>query len=364
MSDKHLFQRVTLNQLALKNRVMVAPMTRISASVDGVPGERMQQYYARFARGGFGTIITEGMYIDEFWSQTYAFQAGLVNAKQIAGWRAITDRVHQCGGKIIAQLMHAGAISQGNIYRSDTLAPSAVQPRGEQLDFYHGHGAYALPKEINEAQIQQIIDNFAQTAARAIGEAGFDGIEIHGANGYLLDQFFTDYTNQRRDRWGGDSAARLSLTLAVIAAVRQRVGQDVTVGIRISQGKVNDFDHKWPEGEAGARQVFALLADAGVDYLHLTEYDALQPAFVDSPLSLVQIAREAAPNLAIIANGSLRDANTAAQALAQGADFVSIGKSALANPDWPMRIRNGAELRAFDKNLLAPSADVKECELT
>lgn len=108
MSDKHLFQSGTLNRLALKNRIMVAPMTRISASVDGIPGERMQHYYQRFVRGGFSAIITEGIYIDEAWSQTYAFQAGLVNAKQSAGWRAITERVHQRGGKIIAQLMHAG----------------------------------------------------------------------------------------------------------------------------------------------------------------------------------------------------------------------------------------------------------------
>ncbi|WP_336777015.1 NADH:flavin oxidoreductase [Pantoea sp. USHLN256] len=363
MSDKHLFQSGTLNRLVLKNRIMVAPMTRISASVDGVPGERMRHYYQRFVRGGFGAIITEGMYIDEAWSQTYAFQAGLVNARQSAGWRAITDQVHQRGGKIIAQLMHAGAISQGNIYRSNTLAPSALAPRGEQLSFYHGHGAYPLPDAIDEAQIQQVIDSFAQAAARAIGEAGFDGIEIHAANGYLLDQFFTDYTNQRSDRWGGNIAQRLSLTLAVIAAVRQRVGNDATLGVRISQGKVNDFHHKWREGEAGARQVFALLAEAGVDYLHLTEYDALQPAFADSAYSLVQLARQAAPNLTIVANGSLGDASRAAQALEQGADYVSIGKSALANPDWPMRIRDGAELREFDKNLLAPSADVKNCEL-
>ena len=363
MADKHLFQSGTLNRLALKNRIMVAPMTRISATVDGVPGDRMKHYYTRFARGGFGTIITEGLYIDEAWSQTYAFQAGLVNSRQVAGWRAITDAVHQYGGKIIAQLMHAGAISQGNIYRRDTLAPSAVQPRGEQLGFYHGHGDYALPTEMSEEQIQQAIDSFAETAARAIGVAGFDGIEIHGANGYLLDQFFTDYTNQRHDRWGGDITARLSLTLAVIRAVRQRIGQDVTLGVRISQGKVNDFHHKWREGEAGAKQVFRLLAESGIDYLHLTEYDALQPAFTDNARSLVQLAREVAPSLTIVANGSLSDCHRASQALEQGADFVALGKSALANPDWPMRVRDAAPLQEFDKSLLAPSADVKNCEL-
>lgn len=363
MTDKHLFQRTTLNRLSLKNRLLVAPMTRISASVDGVPGERMQQYYQRFARGGFAAVISEGLYIDEAWSQTYAFQAGLANRKQAIGWRSVTDSVHQHGGKIIAQLMHAGALSQGNIYRPETLAPSAIRPRGEQLSFYHGHGAYRLPEAMSEAQIQQVIDDFAESAARAIGSAGFDGIEIHGANGYLLDQFFTDYTNQRRDSWGGDLLARLGLTLAVIAAVRARIGQDVTLGIRLSQGKVNDFQHKWAGGEASARQVFARLATSGVDYLHLTEYDALQPAFADSPLSLVQIARAAAPGLPVMANGSLGDAETAGMALHQGAEYVAVGKSALANPDLPLRIRQGLPLREFDKNLLAPSADVKNSEL-
>ena len=363
MTDKHLFQSSTLNHLDLTNRLMVAPMTRISASVDGVPGERMQQYYTRFARGGFGAIITEGLYIDEAWSQTYAFQAGLVNRQQIAGWRAITNSVHQHGSKIIAQLMHAGAISQGNIYRRDTLAPSAIPPRGEQLRFYHGHGAYPLPRAMSDAQIEQVIDAFADSAARAIEAAGFDGIEIHAANGYLLDQFFTDYTNQRSDRWGGDIIARLTLTREVIAAVRQRIGANVTLGVRISQGKVNDFTHKWQEGAAGARQVFALLADSGIDYLHLTEHDALQPAFADATESLLQLARQAAPQLPVVINGSLSDAERAGMALYQGADYVALGKSALANPDWPQRVRHGQPLRAFDQNLLAPSADVKNSEL-
>ena len=160
MTEKHLFQSGRLNRLTLKNRIMVAPMTRISASVDGVPGDRMKHYYERFARGGFGTIITEGLYIDEAWSQTYAFQAGLVNSPQVAGWRAITDGVHQHGGKIIAQLMHAGAISQGNIYRSDTLAPSAVQPRGEPRGFYYGPGHYSLPAALTDEQVQQHTDRF------------------------------------------------------------------------------------------------------------------------------------------------------------------------------------------------------------
>ncbi|MEG3131048.1 NADH:flavin oxidoreductase [Pantoea cypripedii] len=364
MSDSTLFKIGTFGKVEVKNRLMVAPMTRISASESGVPGDRMAQYYTRFALGEFGTIITEGIYIDNAWSQTYSFQAGLVTTEQIQGWRKITDDVHVNGGKIFAQLMHAGAISQGNIYRDDTVAPSGIQPKGEQLEFYYGKGKYKFPKALKEDEILEIIRHFAEAAEHAVVEAGFDGIEIHGANGYLLDQFFTDYSNQRTDRWGGDITGRLSLTLAVIAAVRESVGADVPVGVRISQGKVNDFNHKWKEGIEGASRVFALLAESGVDFIHITEHDALKSAFDDSPLSLIQIARNAAPGIKIIANGSLGEGERSALAIEQGADFVALGKSALANPDWPQRVRNGSPLQEFDKDILGPVANVKDSELS
>lgn len=363
MTKHDIFYPGRINKMAAANRLVVAPMTRISASETGVAGERMRQYYARFAQGGFGTIITEGIYIDDAWSQTYSFQSGLINSEQVEGWRAITENLHQLGSRVIAQIQHAGALSQGNIYRTDTVGPSAIRPKGEQLKFYYGEGQYPTPRELTDAEIAQIIQSFADTAVRAVKHAGFDGVEIHGANGYLLDQFFTDYTNQRSDRWGGDIASRLSLTLEVIRAVREAVGPDVVVGVRISQGKVNDFHHKWAEGEAGAAAVFTQLADAGIDYLHLTEFKAWEPAFADSSLSLVELARKFAPQLCIMANGSVDSADKAQKVMTLGADFIAIGKSALANPDWPTRISQHKALRAFDGNLLAPQADVKDSEL-
>lgn len=352
-----------MNKIAVSNRLVVAPMTRISASEDGVPGVRMQQYYERFARGQFGTIITEGIYIDDAWSQTYSYQSGLINHEQVSGWRTINDSLHQFGSKVIAQIQHSGALSQGNIYRKDTAGPSSVRPKGEQLKFYYGNGHYQVPHELTDDEIQNIIRSFAETAVRAVNQAGFDGVEIHGANGYLLDQFFTDYTNLRNDRWGGDIASRLSLTLEVIRAVRQAVGVDVVVGVRISQGKVNDFLHKWKEGEQGAESVFKLLNESGVDYVHITEYEAWQPAFADSSSTLVELARKFAPDLTLIANGSVDTADKAHKVMNLGADFIAIGKSALANPDWPQRILNKQVLRAFDGSILTPQADVKDSEL-
>ena len=139
-----------------------------------------------------------------------------------------------------------------NIYRPDSAGPSAVKPKGQQLEFYYGSGEYRTPRTLSEEQIRDIISSFADSAELAVSDATFDGVEIHAANGYLLDQFLTDYTNQRIDGWGGSPENRLAITLEVIRAVRGKIGAEKTLGVRISQGKVNDFHHKWKEGEDGA----------------------------------------------------------------------------------------------------------------
>lgn len=363
MSSSSLFNEYRIGDMQFKNRLVVAPMTRVTASENGVASPRMKVYYEDFARGGFALTITEGIYIDRTWSQTYAFQAGLVSSEQATAWHAVTDAVHQQGGRIFAQLQHSGALSQGNYHLDGTVGPSAIRPVGKQLPFYRGEGEYRIPRELTEGEIQGIIGSFADAASRAVCEAGFDGVEIHGANGYLLDQFFTDYTNHRTDKWGGNIADRLGLSLAVITAVRERVGKDIPVGIRISQGKVNDFYHKWANGEEDARIVFTLLAESGVDFIHLTEYEAWQPAFDGNPLSLVAIARKYAPELTIIANGSLHNVNRAEDVMQAGADFIALGRGALANHDWPERVRNGLDTREFDSAILGPIADIKDSEI-
>jgi len=362
MPHTSLFDTASIGNVIFKNRIMFAPMTRISASESGVPGEKMLNYYTRFARGGFGALITEGIYIDTAWSQTYAFQPGIVNDEQISGWKQIVRHSHNAGARIIAQLIHAGALSQHNIYRPGTAAPSAIKPKGQQLEFYHGSGEYGIPEALGEQQIQAIITSFADSAGRAVSKAGFDGVEIHAANGYLLDQFLTDYTNARSDEWGGTLENRLAITLSVIRAVRKEIGTDSVLGVRISQGKVNDFHHKWKEGESGARTIFTLLAAAGVDYIHITEYKSWLPAFEDGQRSLFEIAREAAPDTVIIANGGLDDGKLAEQLLGMGADFVAIGKAALANPDWPHKVESNLPLESLPEDILSPVADIKEKE--
>lgn len=190
MDAATLLSPVALGPLQLANRLAVAPMTRVSATADGRATARMAEYYGAFARGGFGLVITEGIYTDRAYAQGYLFQPGLTDGAQQEAWRPVADQVHAAGGRIVAQLMHAGAISQGNPHRTVAKGPSAVQPKGLQMGFYRGEGAYRTPEELSLAEIEEIVAGFAAAALRA-RQAGFDGVEIHGANGYLLDQFLT-----------------------------------------------------------------------------------------------------------------------------------------------------------------------------
>ena len=358
-----LFAPIVINGQTAKNRFSVAPMTRISATLDGRATETMTRYYERFARGGFGTVITEGIYTDQAFSQGYAQQPGMTDLAQANAWKPVVSGIKAHGALAIAQLMHAGAISQGNRFRDGTVGPSAIQPKGQQMTFYHGKDRYVLPAEITEEQIADAIAGFAGSAARAIDVARFDAVEIHGANGYLLDQFLTDYANSRTDRWGGTVENRVRLIVETFKAVRATVGTKVPVGVRLSQGKVNDYHHKWAGAERDAEIIFGTLADAGANFLHVTEFEAWQPAFAEGGPSLMQLAKRFAPKTTIFANGSLHNIEHAAAALDDGADIVTIGRGALANPDLPRRWSERGALNDFDPTILGPIANIKQMEL-
>lgn len=358
-----IFAPTVINGRTVKNRFSVAPMTRISATEDGRATDRMTRYYERFARGGFGTVITEGIYTDQAFSQGYVRQPGMTDEVQANSWKPVVNLLKANGTLAIAQLMHAGALSQANRFRDGTVGPSSVQPKGEQMTFYHGKDRYALPAVMTEAQIAEAISGFAESAVRAIEIAGFEAIEIHGANGYLLDQFLTDYANTRTDQWGGAAENRVRLIVETLKAVRARVGAKVPVGVRLSQAKVNDYHHKWAGAERDAEIIFGSLADAGADFIHVTELKAWQPAFAEDGPSLMRLAKRYAPKAMILANGSLHDIERATAALNEGADIITIGRGALANPDLPRRLSERAVLNDFDPAILGPIADVKETEL-
>jgi len=356
-SDRYptLYTPGYIGEVSLKNRAIVAPMTRVSAGEDGVPTEQMAQYYARFAKGDFALVITEGTYPDESHSQGYGNQPGIANNTQKDAWVRVVDAVHEHHTPIFMQIMHAGALAQRNRWKDHTVAPSKIQPLGEKMSMYGDEGEYAMPAALTESGIFEAVDAFVEAARRA-RDAGFDGVEIHGANGYLIDQFITDYSNQRTDDYGGGIGNRLRVPRMIMRSVKDAMGAGFPVGIRLSQTKVNNMQHRWAGGEDEAALIFRSLVEAGADFIHLTGAGAVDPAFSNDGPSLAELARQHG-RVPVIGNGELEDPARAEALLASGhAQFISIARGALSNPDWPQKIANHHDLRAFSTDIISPVA--------
>ena len=364
MDKNILFDSFEINGTELKNRVGVAPMTRISATEEGFITDIMVNYYRSFAKGGFGLVITEGTYTDDKNSQTYHYQPGIALDGQAKEWKKVVDAVHSEGGKIFMQLQHTGPLSQGNRYKDETIAPSSVQPKGEQLKFYFGEGEFKIPRTITREEMNEVKNSFVAAAKRA-KSVGFDGIELHGANGYLLDAFLTEYTNLRTDEYGGSTENRVRFLVEIANEVSLAVaGSNFTIGMRISQSQVNDYFYKWSGKEEDAKIIFGALGKSGLDYIHVTESEAWQPAFEGNEASLVSLAKKYS-QLPIIANGQLENVERAVDILTNGgADIVTLGKGALANHDWVKKVQKGEFLSDFKPNeVLYPLANIKDFEI-
>ncbi|MFJ6651012.1 NADH:flavin oxidoreductase [Streptomyces sp. NPDC091290] len=343
-----------LEATTLTNRLVVAPMTRVSAEEDGTPTAEMADYYARYAQGGFGIVITEGVYTDEAYSQGYFNQPGITTDRHAKAWGQISDAVRQAGAQPVMQLMHAGALSQGNPYRSSTAAPSAVRPLRAMMEAYGGSGPWPVPHAMTPADIEQVINGFVTSALAAKG-AGFAGVEVHSANGYLLDQFLTPYTNTRTDEFGGSITNRIRLTASIIAAIREAVADpEFWVGVRLSQGKVNDHDYRWEHGAEEAALIFASVSDA--TYIHIAGEGSgwEESALLDNGETITALARRVTQK-PVIANGNLADADLASRVVSEGhADLISLGRTALANPDYPAKLAAGTAPAAFNPAMLDP----------
>jgi 2,4-dienoyl-CoA reductase-like NADH-dependent reductase (Old Yellow Enzyme family) len=350
----HILSPFHLGALDLPNRAVVAPMTRISADADGVPTRQMAEHYAAFARGGFGLIVTEGTHPDTTFSQGYRDQPGIATSAQVAGWRAVADAVHAAGGRILLQLMHAGALVQDNRYTNETVAPSAIRPVGDMATRYYGDGPFPVPREMTRDEIAAAIDAFGTAAANAMA-AGFDGVEIHGANGYLPVQFLTPETNTRTDEYGGSLEGRLRFHREIMAAVVAGVAGRGIAGMRLSQSRTNDHFYKWPGGLDDAKAIFEAMAEDGADFIHVSTHRGLDAEF-DSGRTLAGLARDIT-GLPVIACGKLEDPATAERLLAAGeADLAALARGAIGDPSWPRRLAAGETPVPFDPGMISPVA--------
>ncbi len=352
MTQDPLFQPLRLGALTLPNRIVMPPMTRSRASQPGdEANELMAAYYAQ--RASAGLIVSEGTYIAPL-GKGYAWTPGIHTPAQVAGWRKVTDAVHTAGGRIFAQLWHVGRLSHTSLLGGQSpVSSSPIQADGVNVFIAGDDGSTpgfvqaSAPRALSVAEIQQIVDQY-RTAARHAIAAGFDGVELHGANGYLVNQFIDSNANTRTDAYGGSLDNRLRFLREVAQALIDGAGDASRVGIRLAplttlNGCVDD------DPETTYLAAAKLLGELGVGYLHIAEAD-----WDDAPLMPVafkQKLRAAFPGVLIYAGKYTAD--RAREAIAAGwADLVAFGRPFVANPDLPARLRAGVPLAQHDRDTL------------
>ncbi|GAB3304669.1 alkene reductase [Epidermidibacterium keratini] len=328
-----LFDPISLGGLDLSNRLFMAPMTRSRATADGVVTALTAEYYAQ--RAGAGLIISESTQPSVI-GQGYVYTPGLHTSEQAEAWRSVTDAVHAKGGRIFAQLTHTGRIGHPSLYADGDLpvAPSAIAS-GEKLFTGEGFLDHPVPHELTSDEIHATTESFVSAARNAIS-AGFDGVELHGANGYLVHQFLADNTNVRRDEYGGSNSGRIRFAVEVASAVASAIGAERT-GIRLSPG--SSFNNVVENDPAPVYlALLSVLAELELGYVHLVELGDRE---------LTKKLRAAWPGVFILNPHPTPEAfpatpETAAEAVESGvADAVALAAAWLANPDLDARIRQG-----------------------
>jgi len=350
MSQSDLFTPYQAGALSLANRVVMAPLTRNRAP-GSLPNALMAAYYAQ--RASAGLLITEATAISHQ-GQGYADVPGLWNDEQVKGWRAVTDAVHAAGGKIVTQLWHVGRVSHTELQPGGgaPVAPSAITAKTKTVLIHDGVPAFAdtsAPRALESAEIPAIVQDYRRAARNAIA-AGFDGVEVHAANGYLIDQFLKTGANQRSDEWGGSIENRARFLLEVMRAICDEIGGART-GIRLSPvTPANDIVDADPQPLFD--HVVRQLAPLGLAYIHVIEGATGGPREVaDRPFdyaALRQSWRDAGGTGAWMVNNGY-DLALAAQALAEGADLVAFGRPYIANPDLVERLRQGGPFNKPDR---------------
>ncbi len=352
-----LFEPFTIKGVTLPNRIVMAPMTR-RKSPGNVPGEDVAAYYRRRAEGGVGLIITEGTFINHKAANGYDSVPDIYSDEALAGWKRVVEEAHAGGAKIIPQIWHVGAQRLKGVEPDREVpgyGPSAVAT-----------GDRDVPVEMSLDDIRECIAAFAEAAANA-QKVGFDGVEIHGAHGYLIDQFFWDRSNQRTDEYGGSFDNRNRFAKEVIEAIRDAVGPDFMIVFRFSQWKIDDYKTKIAKTPEELERFLKTLADAGVDVFHCSTRRFWQPEFEGSDLNLAGWAKKLSGK-PVITVGSIgledpswegaksTDVDELVKRMGEGEfDLAAVGRQLLSEPQWPIKIREGrlGEIEPYSKASLS-----------
>ena len=328
-----IFSPTSLGDIDLANRVAMAPLTRMRSGDSGVPNDLNVEHYAQ--RAGLGLIVTEGTY-PRWESQAFVGQPGIVTDEQQAGWARVAEAVHARGGKIVMQVMHGGRVTHPAVNGGRRVeAPSAVAIDGSSHT-PDGNQPYPVPHALTVAEAHEVRDDFVAASRRAI-EAGLDGVEVHGANGYLLHEFLSPLTNLRDDQYGGDLAGRARLLLEIVKAVRGAVGESVPLLVRFSATD-------WAEGGWDQEQTATVAGwarDAGADMFDISTGGLVGGVTIPvAPGYQVDFASfvGAEADVVVSAVGLITEAQHAAQIVSSGAaDVVMLGREFLRDPHFPLR---------------------------
>ncbi|WP_233809618.1 alkene reductase [Paraburkholderia sp. HP33-1] len=332
-----LFTQVQLGRYDLKNRLVMAPMTRSRANFDGTPGDLAAEYYAQ--RASVGLIVTEGTQPSDD-GQGYLTTPGIYTDAHVAGWKKVTSAVHAEGGHIFFQLMHAGRMSHpdNTPHHRQGVAPSAIAP-GTGMFTAKGMQDIPAPRALTTEEVHQTVADFRFAARRAI-EAGADGVEIHGANAYLIQQFLAPSANTRTDEYGGSIENRARFAIEVAAAIAEEIGADRTA-IRLSPGTTMWGIDEGAEGPDLYRYLVGELDKLGLAYLHIMHQG-------NEPL-LADIRKLWSSTLVLNRPGRPRD-QIGADVAAGLAELEAYGQMVLANPDFVVRLKSGASMNEADRN--------------
>lgn len=333
-----LFTPLKVGAFSLSNRMLMAPLTRARSDLAHMPNDLMAEYYGQ--RASAGLIVTECTMIAPDTS-AFVTEPGIYSPEQVKAWKKITDAVHAKGGKIVMQIWHAGRAAHPLLNHGvGNVAPSAIAVDGD-IQTPSGKVAHAVPHALTTAEISALVHTFAEAAKHAIA-AGFDGVEVHGANGYLIDQFLRDGSNQRTDMYGGTMENRARFLFEVLTAVCAAIGSD-RVGLRLSP--LNSFNSMIDSDPVGLIAFLAeRLNDFNLAYLHLMRADFLQ----QQSGNVMTVARAHYKGV-LIGNMGYSSDEAQAAILDKKLDAVAFGTGFLANPDLPKRVRAGADLNVPDQ---------------